>query len=113
MELHEVHALAAAVLRDREQLVDVRKAREPRELWRDVAHRDRQESVDLDLAGPELVAAADLHVRPHPDAYPARSLPALDPIVDLLRNLHAEPYRTRRSYLPAYRPRRPVSPRKI
>jgi hypothetical protein len=50
MELDPVHVLAAAVLRDLEQVEHAREARRAGELRRDVRHLDSLDRVDLDRA---------------------------------------------------------------
>ena len=91
VEVDEEHALAAAVLGSCKQIVDVSEPGLAGERRREVGELDRNDRVDLDLAGWQRVAASGLDMRAYPDPYAARDLPAAHAIAELLGELHNGP----------------------
>ena len=91
VEVDEEHALAAAVLGSCKQIVNVAEPGLAGERRREVGELDRNDRIDLDLAGWQRVAASGLDMRAYPDPYAARDLPAAHAIAELLRELHCGP----------------------
>lgn len=91
VEVDEEHALAAAVLGSCKQIVDVAEPGLASERRREVGELDRNDRVNLDLAGWQRVAASGLDMRAYPDPHAARDLAAAHAIAELLRELHSGP----------------------
>src|SRR6188768_1020956 len=108
MKMNEVDAIAAPVLRHLEQVDDAVEARAPGEIGGDVRQADRLDRIHLDLAVlVHTVAAANLDVRPGPDAHAAGDFPPFDRLAKPLGEDHAasvrRPRRTRDGSAPRLR----------
>ena len=68
MKTNQKHVLAAAMLRDGQQVFDAVKSRCASELAGDVLHFDPVDRVDDDVALIHQIAAADFHLQALPDA---------------------------------------------
>lgn len=90
MEPNEVHILTAAVLRDSQQVLHTAEPGFTREIICDVFERDRLNRVHDDVAVVHAVAAADLHVRPRPDADRAPDASAPDSLSKVSGKLHCD-----------------------
>lgn len=90
MEADEVHILTAAVLRDCQQILHTTEPGLTREIMCDVFERDRMNPVHDDVAVVHAVAAADLHVRPRPDADRAPDASAPDSLSKVSGKLHCD-----------------------
>ena len=88
MEPNHVHLVAAAVLRDAQQIVDAIEAGFPRQVVCQVVRAHRLNRVHDDVAVVHAVATANLHVRSGPDANAAPDPAAANPFTKVFRELH-------------------------
>jgi len=90
VEPNEVHILAAAVFRDSQQILHTAEPGLAREIVCDVLERDWLNSVHDDVTVVHAVAAADLDVRPRPDADRAPDASAPDSLAKMSGKLHCD-----------------------
>ena len=88
MKSDEVNILAGAVSRGVEQGLDALESRLTREIVGDIGKIDRRDGIHHDVTVVHSITAADLDVRPGPDADTAFDAATPDALTEVFSELH-------------------------